>query len=112
MGFSWTFIGHSTSDFICSLSEAQKGAEDRGQIKAQLGGMPVRCSWVMGHCYINIIPVVDEAKNKTSLRSSSLLLRVLLAIGRGGLFMGFLIFAIFASILLLPYLLGLVVDPQ
>jgi len=28
--------------FFCSLSEAQKGAEDKGQIKAQLGWMPVR----------------------------------------------------------------------
>jgi len=28
--------------FICSLSEAQKGAEDRGQIKALVGGLPVR----------------------------------------------------------------------
>jgi len=37
-GFSWTFIGHSTSAFFCSLSEAQKGAEDKVQIKAQLGG--------------------------------------------------------------------------
>jgi len=26
--------------FFCSLSEAQKGAEDKVQIKAQLGGMP------------------------------------------------------------------------
>jgi len=65
-----------------------------------------------GHCYINIMPVVDEAKNKTSLRSSSLLLRVLLAIGGRGLFMGLLIFAVFAAILLPPYLLCLIVDPQ
>jgi len=56
--------------------------------------------------------LVDEAKNKTSLRSSSFLLRVLLAIGGRGLFMGLLIFAILAAILLPPYLLGLVVDPQ
>jgi len=28
--------------FICSFSEAQKGAKDKGQIKALLGGMPVR----------------------------------------------------------------------
>jgi len=26
--------------FYCSLSEAQKGAEDKGQIKAQLGWLP------------------------------------------------------------------------
>jgi len=26
---------------FCSLSEAQKGAEDKGQIKALLGGLPV-----------------------------------------------------------------------
>jgi len=65
----------------------------------------------MGHCYINIMPVVDEAKNKTSLRSSSLL-RVLLVIGGRGLFMGLLIFAVFATILLPPYLLCLMVDPQ
>jgi len=55
---------------------------------------------------------VDEAKNKTSPRSSSLLLRVLLAVGGCGLFMGLLIFAILGAILLPPYLLGLVVDPQ
>jgi len=55
---------------------------------------------------------VDEAKNKTSLRSSSLLLRVLLVVGGCSLFMGLLIFAVFAAILLPPYLLGLVVDPQ
>jgi len=54
--------------------------------------------------------VVDEAKNKTSLRSSSLLLRVLLAIGGRGLFMDLLIFAILATILLPPYLLCLMVD--
>jgi len=40
MVYLWTFIGRSTSDFICSLSEALKGAEDKGQIKAPLGGMP------------------------------------------------------------------------
>jgi len=39
---SWTFIGRSTSALICSFSEAQKGAEDKGQIKAPLGGMHVR----------------------------------------------------------------------
>jgi len=39
-GVSRTIVGHSTSAFFCSLSEAQKGAEDKGQIKAQLGGMP------------------------------------------------------------------------
>jgi len=36
MMFSWTILG-----FYCSWSEAQKGAEDRGQIKALLGGLPV-----------------------------------------------------------------------
>jgi len=56
--------------------------------------------------------LADEAKNKTSLRSSSLLLWMLLAIGCSGLFMGLLIFAVLATILLLPYLLGLVVDPK
>jgi len=66
----------------------------------------------MGHCYINNMPVVDEEKNKTSLRSSSLLFRVLLAISGHSLFMGLLIFAIFATVLLPPYLLGLMVDPQ
>jgi len=40
------------------------------------------------------------------------LLRRLLAAGHGGLFMGLLIFAFFTAIFLLPYLLGLVVDPQ
>jgi len=50
-------------------------------------------------------------KNKTSLRSSSLLW-VLFAIGGRGLFMGLLIFAILATILLLPYLLCFMVDPQ
>jgi len=55
--------------------------------------------------------LVDETKNKTSLRSSSFLLRVLLAVGSCGLFMDLLIFAVLATILL-PYLLGLVVDPQ
>jgi len=40
-GVTWIFIGHSTSAFFCSLSEAQKGAEDKMQIKAQLGGLPV-----------------------------------------------------------------------
>jgi len=42
MVFSWTILGCSTSALICSFSEAQKGAEDKGQIKAPLGGMPVR----------------------------------------------------------------------
>jgi len=37
---------------------------------------------------------VGEAKNKTSLRSSSLLLRVLLAVGSCGLSMNLLIFAV------------------
>jgi len=48
---------------------------------------------------------------QTSLRSLSFLLRVLLVVGICSLFMGLLIFAILAAILL-PYLLGLVVDPQ
>jgi len=56
--------------------------------------------------------LVDETKNKNSLRSSSFLLRVLLAVGGRSLFMGLLILAVLASILLLPYLLGLVVDTQ
>jgi hypothetical protein len=56
--------------------------------------------------------LVDETKNKTSLRSSSFLLRVLLVVGGRGLFMGLLILAVLATILLPPYLLGLVVDPQ
>jgi len=56
--------------------------------------------------------LVDEKKNKTSLRSSSFLLRVLLEVGGLGLFMGLLILAVLAAILLSPYLLGLVVDPQ
>jgi len=55
--------------------------------------------------------LVDETKNKTSLRSSFLLLWMLLAISRRGLFMGLLILAVLAAVLL-PYLLGLVVDPQ
>jgi len=38
MDISWALY----KGFYCSLSEAQKGAEDKGQIKAQLGGMPVR----------------------------------------------------------------------
>jgi len=37
---------------------------------------------------------------------------VLLAISCRGLFMGLLILAILTTLLLLPYLLGLVVDPQ
>jgi len=57
------------------------------------------------------MPVVDEEKNKTSLRSSSLLW-MLFAIGGRGLFMGLLIFAVLAAILLPPYLLCFVVDPQ
>jgi len=52
--------------------------------------------------------LADETKNKTSLRSSSFLLRVLLVVGGRSLFMGLLIFAVFAAVLL-PYLLGLVV---
>jgi len=56
--------------------------------------------------------LVDETKNKTSLRSTSFLLRVLLAISRSGLFMGLLILAVLATVLLPPYLLSLVVDPQ
>jgi len=55
---------------------------------------------------------VDEAKNKISLRSSSFLLRVLLEVGGHSLFMGLLILAVLAAILLPSYLLGLVVDPQ
>jgi len=46
---------------------------------------------------------------QTSLRSSSFLL---LAVGGHGLFMGLLILAVLSTILLPPYLLGLVVDPQ
>jgi len=37
----------STSAFFLLLVWAQKGAEDQGQIKAQLGGMPVRLILVM-----------------------------------------------------------------
>jgi len=36
MDISWALY----KGFYCSLSEAQKGAEDKGQIKAQLGQMP------------------------------------------------------------------------
>jgi len=36
MDISWAHY----KGFYCSLSEAQKGAEDKGKIKAQLGGMP------------------------------------------------------------------------
>jgi len=41
MGFHDVFMDNSWSHyqgFYCSLSEAQKGAEDRGQIKALVGG--------------------------------------------------------------------------
>jgi len=44
MGFHNVFMDNSWSHyqgFYCSLSEAQKGAEDKGQIKALLGGLPV-----------------------------------------------------------------------
>jgi len=44
MGFHDVFMDNSWSHykgFYCSLSEAQRGAEDRGQIKALVGGMPV-----------------------------------------------------------------------
>jgi len=44
MGFHNVFMENSWSHyqgFYCSLSEAQKGAEDRGQIKELVGGMPV-----------------------------------------------------------------------
>jgi len=44
MGFYGVFMDISWAlykGFYCSLSEAQKGAKDKGQIKAQLGGMPV-----------------------------------------------------------------------
>jgi len=61
--------------------------------------------------YINIMPMVDEEKNKTSLRSS-FFLWMFFAIGGHGLFMGLLIFAILATVLLLPYLLCFMVDPQ
>jgi len=59
-----------------------------------------------------VLALVDMTKNKTSLRSSSFLLRILLAIISHGLFMGLLFLALLDAILLLPYLLGLVVDPQ
>jgi len=49
-----------------------------------------------------ILAPVDEAKNKTSLRSSSLLLRMLLVVGGLSLFMGLLIFAVLATILYTP----------
>jgi len=45
MGFYGVFMDISWvlyKGFYCSLSEAQKGAEDKGQIKAQLGWLPVR----------------------------------------------------------------------
>jgi len=44
MGFYDVFMDNSWSHYLgfyCSLSEAQKGAEDRGQIKALVGGLPV-----------------------------------------------------------------------
>jgi len=49
-GVSWIFIGHSTSAFFCSLSEAQKGAENKVQIKAQLGGLPVTQASIRYKC--------------------------------------------------------------
>jgi len=36
MDISWAHY----KGFYCSLSETQKGAKDKGQIKAQLGRMP------------------------------------------------------------------------
>jgi len=47
MGFHGVFMDISLAHnkgFYCSLSEAQKGAEDKGKMKAQLGGMPVTAS--------------------------------------------------------------------
>jgi len=44
MGFYDVFMDNSwahSMGFYCSLSEAQKGAEDRGQIKALVGWLPV-----------------------------------------------------------------------
>jgi len=43
MGFYGVSMDISWAHYKCfsfSLSEAQKGAEDKGQIKAQLGGLP------------------------------------------------------------------------
>jgi len=45
MGFHVVFMDNTWAHdmgFYCSFSEAQIGANDRGQIKALLGGMPVR----------------------------------------------------------------------
>jgi len=46
MGFHGVFMdiiwSHMAWAFICSFSEAQKGAEDMGQIKALIGQLPVR----------------------------------------------------------------------
>jgi len=45
MGFHGVFMDNTWAHemgFYCSFSEAQKGAEDKRQIKALLGGMPVR----------------------------------------------------------------------
>jgi len=44
MGFYDVFMDNSWAHdmgFYCSLSEAQKGAENRGQIKALVGWLPV-----------------------------------------------------------------------
>jgi len=49
MVFPWTIVVNTTSAFFCSLSEAQKGAEDKVQIKAQLGGTPVTEMTERGH---------------------------------------------------------------
>jgi len=45
MGFHDVFMNNTWSHdlgFYWSWSEAQKGAEDKGQIKALVGGLPVR----------------------------------------------------------------------
>jgi len=41
VGFSQTILGHMAWAFIGPGLEAQKGAEDMGQIKALVGGLPM-----------------------------------------------------------------------
>jgi len=53
MGFHGVFMDISWvlyKGFYCFLSEAQKGAEEKGQIKAQLGGMPVTQASIRCKC--------------------------------------------------------------
>jgi len=60
MGFHGHLLGTCTSAFFCFLSEVQKGAEDKGQIKAQSGGIAMIMS-----CITSLRPIGGRPLNQS-----------------------------------------------